>query len=98
MEPQLPASLRPSMQAFLEHLDRWNRVHALTALPPEDRFEELILDACAILPLLPHGIRRVVDFGTGMGIPAVVVAAARPDVDVVAVDKVGKKMVLRGIA
>lgn len=92
MQPSLPASLAATAQAFLDLLERWNQTHALTALPPESRFEELILDACALLPLLPPGPGRVVDFGTGMGIPAVVLAAARPDLEVVALDKARKKV------
>jgi len=92
MQPVLPDALAPTVQAFLELLERWNRTHALTALPLEVRFEELILDACALLPHLPQGPGRVVDFGTGMGIPAVVLAAARPDLEVVALDKARKKV------
>ena len=92
MQPVLPDALAPTVQAFLELLERWNRTHALTALPLEVRFEELILDACALLPHLPQGPGRVVDFGTGMGIPAVVLAAARTDLEVVALDKARKKV------
>lgn len=92
MQPALPAPLMATAQAFLDLLERWNQTHALTALPPEVRFEELILDACALLPHLPPGPGRVVDFGTGMGIPAVVLAAARPDLEVVALDKARKKV------
>lgn len=92
MRPSLPEDLLAPAQAFLALLERWNQTHALTALPVEERFEELILDACALLPHLPAGPGRVVDFGTGMGIPAVVVAAARPDLEVVALDKARKKV------
>lgn len=92
MQPTLPAPLLATAQAFLDLLERWNQTHALTSLAPEVRFEELILDACALLPHLPEGAGRVVDFGTGMGIPAVVLAAARPDLEVVALDKARKKV------
>jgi len=84
----------PRLNQFLELLDRWNQTHALTALPPEARHEELVLDATALLPHLaglPPGA-LVADFGTGMGIPAIVIAVCRPDLQVAAVDKVGKKM------
>lgn len=94
MEPIVPPPILASAHRFLELLDRWNATHALTALPPAARFEELIQDACALLPHLQHlpvGA-RLVDFGTGMGIPAVVLAMARPDLDVRAVDKSKKKI------
>lgn len=83
-----------SAHRFLDLLDHWNGTHALTALPPADRFEELIQDACALLPHLenlPAGA-RLVDFGTGMGIPAAVLAMARPDLEILAVDKSKKKI------
>ena len=79
---------------YLELLDRWSRTHALTSLEKEHRFEELILDSAALLPFLadlPAGA-KVVDFGTGMGVPAVVLALARPDLIVFALDKAHKKI------
>lgn len=75
-------------------LERWNRRHHLTSLPPEAREEELLLDSAVLLPwieALEPGV-RVVDFGTGMGIPALLLAAARPDLELVAVDKSSKKL------
>lgn len=79
---------------FLDLLDLWNRTHALTALPQEARFEELVQDSWILVPYLealPAG-SRVVDFGSGMGIPAVVLAIARPDLEIIALDKSRKKM------
>ncbi len=94
MDPEVPTRAVPSLKAYLQLLDRWNRVHALTSLPVEDRWTELVLDSAALLPhlgSLPSG-SRVVDLGTGMGIPAIVVALARPDLKVLGVDSSRKKM------
>jgi len=94
MEAQLPTRLEAPIAAWLELLERWNRTHALTALPREARREELILDSASLLPFLeglPAGA-GIVDFGTGMGIPAVVLALARPDLTVHALDKAHKKI------
>lgn len=94
LRPILPEALGPSLSAYLALLDRWNRTHALTALPPEARREELLLDAAAALPwmqtLAPGS--RVADFGTGMGSPALVLALSRPDVTVIGLDSAGKKV------
>lgn len=81
-------------QAFLELLSHWNKVHALTSLASSERFEELILDAWVLVPYLDSlkPGERVVDFGTGMGIPAVVLSIARPDLEIIALDKSQKKM------
>lgn len=101
MQPTLPEALEAPLARYLDLLDRWNRTHALTALPPAARREELLLDAAAALPFLqalPVGA-RVVDFGTGMGSPAVVLALARPDLEVVGLDSAGKKVAfLRQVA
>lgn len=91
--PSLPASLDAPLEAYLGLLDRWNRTHALTALPPEARREELLLDAAVLLPFLDALApgSRVADLGTGMGSPAVVLALARPDLRVLGVDAASKK-------
>jgi 16S rRNA (guanine527-N7)-methyltransferase len=94
MEPTIPDWTRESIAQYLGLLDRWSRTHALTALEVEHRFEELILDSASLLPFLDHLAPgcRVVDFGTGMGVPAVLIALARPDLTVLAVDKSHKKI------
>ena len=92
--PSLPPWTLEPIAHYLDLLDRWNRTHALTALEKQQRFEELILDSAALLPLLqplPPG-SRVVDFGTGMGVPALPIALARPDLNLVALDKSKKKI------
>jgi 16S rRNA (guanine527-N7)-methyltransferase len=94
MSIDLPASALAACQEFLALLDRWNQTHSLTSLSPADRFEELILDSWVLIPFLaalPAGA-RVVDFGSGMGIPAAVLAIARPDLEILALDKSHKKM------
>jgi len=94
MQPTVPTSIQEPVRQFLVLLDQWNATHALTALSPDSRFEELVLDSCALLPhlagLAPGA--TVVDFGTGMGIPSVVIAMARPDLKIHAVDKSKKKI------
>ncbi len=101
MTPILPSELLPQIHAYLDLLDRWNRTHALTSLEPEARMEELILDSAALFPFLqqlPKG-SKIVDFGSGMGIPAVPVALFRPDIEICAIDKAKKKMAfLRQVA
>jgi 16S rRNA (guanine527-N7)-methyltransferase len=94
LNPALPDSLQPFSRGFLTLLDRWNQRHALTALAPGQRKEELLLDSTVLLPWLA-GLAagtRVADFGTGMGIPALLLAAARPDLQVLAVDRSKKKL------
>ena len=94
MMPALPKELTAPLRAFLGLLDRWNRTHSLTALPAGARWEELVLDAAALLPhlsaLQPGSV--VADLGTGMGSPAMILALARPDLRILGVDSAGKKL------
>lgn len=94
MIPSVDPSLRPALDRYLALLDRWNKVHALTALPIASRWEELVLDAAALLPdlgFLSPG-SRVGDFGTGMGMPAVLLALTFPHLKILALDKSRKKL------
>jgi len=94
MIPTIPPALEAPLRDWLALLDRWNRTHALTALPPTARCEELVLDAATLLPFLaelPAG-SRIVDLGTGMGSPAVVLALARPDLHILGLDASAKKL------
>lgn len=94
MSLEFPLALSSQVQKYLDLLESWNRIHALTALPPEARFEELFLDSTALLSSL-EGLSagaRVVDFGTGMGVPAIPVALLRPDLEVIALDASSKKI------
>jgi 16S rRNA (guanine527-N7)-methyltransferase len=94
MESTLPKWTLEPIARYLDLLDHWSRTHALTSLEKEERFEELILDSAALLPFLLEleAHSRVIDFGTGMGIPAVLIALARPDLEVIALDKSHKKI------
>ena len=88
--------------AFLDLLGKWSRVYNLTALRSVDEGLTLhLLDSLALLaPLRQHlagwppsgeGPVRVLDVGSGAGLPAVVLAIACPDMRVTSVDAVAKK-------
>jgi len=91
--PSFPENLRAVGEAYLKLLAKWNGVHSLTGLVSEQRFEGLLLDSAALLPHLesiPAG-SLVADFGSGMGMPAFLIAAHRPDLIVLAIDRSRKK-------
>ena len=89
----LPESARSRLSAYLDLLQKWNRVYNLTAIRDRDRMELLhIEDALAVLPWLPMADDvRLLDVGSGGGIPGIPLAIARPGWRVVLLDANHKK-------
>ena len=87
---------REQLLAYLALLQKWNKVYNLTALrDPQEMLTHHLLDSLsAVAPLLRHtGGRaaRVLDVGSGGGLPGIVLAICRPELEVSCVDTVGKK-------
>jgi 16S rRNA (guanine527-N7)-methyltransferase len=92
-----------TLLAYLALLQRWNAVYNLTAIrDPQQMLVQHLLDSLSVLaPLDRHlgtlGMNkdnspiRLLDVGSGGGLPGVVVAVLRPDIAVTCVDTVGKK-------
>jgi 16S rRNA (guanine527-N7)-methyltransferase len=81
---------------YLALLQKWNKVYNLTALrdPAEMLTHHLIDSLSAIPPLLRHSqgaALRLLDVGSGGGLPGVVIAIVCPQIQVSCVDTVGKK-------
>ena len=87
----LPAGGVDRLAQYLRLLEKWNRVHNLTAIrEPEQMVTLHVLDSLSILPFL-EGARLVVDVGTGAGLPGIPLAVARPDLCVTLLDSSHKK-------
>jgi 16S rRNA (guanine527-N7)-methyltransferase len=77
-------------------IQKWNKVYNLTALrDPSDMLTHHLLDSLtAIAPLSRHTQgqpTRVLDVGSGGGLPGVVLAICMPELNVSCVDTVAKK-------
>ena len=87
----LPADTPERLDAFARLLIKWNKVYNLTAIRDEGQvLTHHLLDSLSVLPALA-GIKRLVDVGSGGGLPGVVLAIARPDLQVDSVETVQKK-------
>lgn len=88
----LSAAAIEQLEWLGRELLRWNRTHNLTAITaPDEVREKHLADSLTLLPLLGNA-RRLLDLGSGAGFPALPVKIARPDLAVVAVEAVGKKV------
>lgn len=90
----LPALAREALLDYLALLGKWNAVYNLTAIrEPAAMLAQHLLDSLAIVgPLAERGrFRRVVDVGSGGGLPGVVLAIAWPQSAVNLIEPVGKK-------
>lgn len=94
MTPAPSAQQSAALQSYLGLLQRWNSTYNLTAVrDPAEMATQHLADCLAVLPALlracPQG--RVLDVGSGGGLPGVVIAIMAPALDVTCVDTVGKK-------
>ena len=81
---------------YLAQMVRWNRTYNLTAIrEPEQMLLHHIVDSLAVVPELAQHLHgkpaRILDVGSGGGLPGVVLAIAKPDWEVCCVDAVEKK-------
>jgi len=87
----LPAEAQEKLLAFARLLIKWNKVYNLTAIRDEAQVvTHHLLDSLSVLPQLT-GIKRLVDVGSGGGLPGVVLAICRPELQVDSVETVQKK-------
>lgn len=90
---QLGLELQPAVQerllAYLELLQKWNRVYNLTAIRREQWVSHHLLDSLAVLPHLWG--KHWLDVGCGAGLPGIVLAIARPEWQFTLVDSNSKK-------
>ena len=83
--------------SYIRLIERWNGAYNLTAIrDPRAMAVQHVLDCLAVIrPLRRRGLtaagHRVLDVGSGAGLPGLVIAAMEPDLEIVCVDSVGKK-------
>ncbi|KTD57553.1 16S rRNA (guanine(527)-N(7))-methyltransferase RsmG [Legionella shakespearei] len=84
-------SLSAPLSEYLLLLDKWNAAYNLTAVRDvESMISKHVLDSLAILPWVKGP--RILDVGTGAGLPGIPLAIAMPDAQFVLLDSNGKKI------
>lgn len=91
MHLELPADAATRLARYLELIEKWNRIHNLTAV--RDTGQMVVLHAFDSLSILPHvhDCRRILDVGTGPGLPGIPLAIALPNAHVTLLDSSHKK-------
>lgn len=90
-ELALPADQVAALDHYAKALWDWNAKINLTRHTTYDRFVERdVVDSLELSKLLAAD-ERVLDVGTGGGVPGIILAILRPDLHVTLIDSVGKK-------
>jgi len=78
------------LMSYLTLLQKWNKVYNLTAIrDPEEMLIKHVLDSLAVVPFIQG--QRLIDVGTGGGVPGIPLAICYPDKQVDLLDSNSKK-------
>ena len=78
--------------AYLALLQKWNKVYNLTAVrDPLEMVTLHLLDSLSVLPYIDSS--NLLDVGSGGGLPGIVLAICKPDLQVTTLDAVQKKAI-----
>lgn len=82
---------------YLYLLSKWNKTHNLTAITDLDKMIDLhIIDSLSVLKEIKGP--NLLDVGSGAGLPGLIIALFRPDVQVSSIDTRGKKIQFQTLA
>lgn len=92
----LSAKQQQQLLRYMELLAQWNKVYNLTAVRnPAEMLTHHVLDSLAVIAPLRRYTQgqemRLLDVGSGGGLPGVVIAICCPEIQVTCVDAVAKK-------
>ena len=87
----LSAEQQQQLLDYVALIAKWNKVYNLTAVrDPEAMLTQHLLDSLTVLPHL-QGVRRIIDIGSGAGLPGIPLAIARPECKMTLLDSIHKK-------
>lgn len=85
------AQTQQQLLAYLALMQKWNKVHNLTAVRDADEMVTLhLLDSLVILPFIDGN--TLLDVGSGAGLPGIPLAICNPNLKVTVIDSNNKKV------
>lgn len=88
----ISAEAQEKLLAYLSLLNKWSKVYNLTAV--RDPLEMVTLHLLDSLSILPHIYStNLLDVGSGAGLPGIVLAICKPELQVTTIDTVQKKAI-----
>ncbi|HTR87138.1 MAG TPA: 16S rRNA (guanine(527)-N(7))-methyltransferase RsmG [Reyranella sp.] len=99
---ELPGVSRETLgrlDALVEILAKWQKtINLIGKTTMDEVWTRHILDSAQLFPLVPGEAKSLTDLGSGAGFPGLVLAALRPDLDVILVEADARKAAFLGEA
>lgn len=90
MALSVSTDIQQQLIQYLELLHKWNKIYNLTSVRNKKMIVSVhLLDSLAIVPYITGS--RILDVGTGAGLPGIVLALCFPDKEFVLIDSNSKK-------
>jgi 16S rRNA (guanine527-N7)-methyltransferase len=87
MRPHPTGDRNATLEAYLDELDRWSQRLNLTAIPRDQGWVRNVAEAeVLLLATDPEPGSTVIDIGSGGGMPGIVIAILRPDLEMTLLD------------
>ncbi len=87
----ISAQTQQRLLDYLALMQKWNKVHNLTAVRDADEMVTLhLLDSLVVLPFVDA--KHLLDVGSGAGLPGIPLAICLPDLQVTVIDSNSKKV------
>lgn len=91
-QPQLREETAARFAEYLSLYIRWNaRVNLSAIRDAVDVLSIHVIESIIVSNNLPHGLRSLLDFGSGAGLPGIPIALCRPEMAVTLAESQGKK-------
>jgi len=99
LDPTVSRETVARLEIMVETLLHWQKaINLVGRTTLDDIWTRHILDSAQLAPLIPADARTLADLGSGAGFPGLVLAALRPELDVILIEADARKSAFLGEA